>query len=140
MTDLQIAKNNLAGHTLCLVKAGACLYSERTGIAPMMYFIAENTDLAGYSAADLVVGKAAALLFAKCKIKQVFAKTLSEAGRQTLEKYHIKYEYETLTPKIVNRAGTGICPMEQAVTGTDDPEEAYLILKNKLQSMKSANE
>ena len=132
MTDLQTAKNNLAGHTICLCKAGDCLYSDKRGIAPMMGFIAEGLDLAGYSVADTVVGKAAALLFVRCGIRNVYAKTLSEKGKEVLQAYGLDYEYETLTKSIINRAGTDICPMERAVLNTDDPEEAYLILKDKI--------
>lgn len=139
MTDLQTAKNNLSGHTICLCKDGNCLYSESRGISPMMNFISDGVDLAGYAAADIVVGKAAALLFVKCGIKQVFAKTLSQNGKRILELYGIDYEYETLTEKIINRAGTDICPMEKAVANTDTPEEAYIILKNKLNEIKSHN-
>ncbi len=135
MTDLQIAENNLAGHTICLCKDGNCLYSKKKGISPMMDFIASGVDLAGYSVADLVVGKAAAFLFVKCGIKKVFAKTLSEKGKKILELYGIDYEYETLTDSIINRTGTDICPMEKAVQNCDNPEEAYIILKNKLLSL-----
>ncbi len=137
MTDLQIAKNNLSGHTICLCKEGNCLFSEKRGIAPMMGFIGDGVDLSGYSVADMVVGKAAALLFVKCGIKSVFAKTLSEYAKKTLELYGIDYEYETLTERIINREGTATCPMEKAVTNTDNPEEAYIILKNKLKELKS---
>ena len=136
MTDLQTAKNNLEGHTVCLCKDGKCLFSEKRGIAPMMDFIADSINLSGYSVADLVVGKAADLLFVKCGIKRVFAKTLSESAKRVLELYGVDYEYETLTKKIINRDGTDICPMEKAVTGTDDIEEAYSILKNKLNLLK----
>ena len=133
--DLEIAKANLAGHTICLCKDGECLYSEKRGIAPMMGFISEGRNLAGYSVADTVVGKAAALLFIKCGIKEVFAKTLSESGRKTLELHGVYFEYETLTERIINRDGTDICPMEKTVLGIDDAEEAYSALKNKLESM-----
>ena len=78
MTDLQIAEKNLAGHTICLCKDGECIYSVRRGISPIMGFIDSGTDLKGYSVADTIVGKAAALLFIKCGIKSVYAKTLSE--------------------------------------------------------------
>ena len=139
MTDLQTAKNNLEGHTICLCKEGKCLFSEKHGIAPMMDFIAEAKDLSGYSVADLVVGKAAALLFIKCGIKRVFAKTLSEHAKRVLELYGVDYEYETLTEKIINRGGTDICPMEKAVLGCDDVEEAYLILQKKLKILRSQN-
>ena len=137
MTDLQIAKDNLAGHTICLCKDGECLYSDKRGIAPMMNFIESGADLSGYSVADVVVGKAAALLFIKCGIKKVFAKTLSEYGKRVLELYGVDYEYGILTERIINREGTDTCPMEKAVMNTDDPEEAYIILKNKLNELKS---
>ena len=139
MTDLQLAKSNLAGHSICLVKGGEPLFSDRRGIAPMMDFIEEGVDLSGYSVADLVVGKAAALLFVKCGIKRVFAKTISESAKRVLELYGVDYEYETLTEKIINRDGTDICPMEKAVLGTDDVEEAYLILQNKLNDLRNKN-
>lgn len=136
MTDLQIAENNLAGHTICLCKNGQCLYSEKKGIAPMMGFIADGVDLEGYSVADIVVGKAAALLFVKCKIKAVFARTLSERGKEVLKNNNIPFEFECLVEKIINRDGTDICPMEKTVLVTDDPEEGYILLKNKLISMR----
>ncbi|MDE6598266.1 MAG: DUF1893 domain-containing protein [Clostridia bacterium] len=135
MSDLQTAKNNLVGHTLCLCKDGNCILSDKRGIAPMMDLIAEGVDLSGYSVADTVVGKAAAMLFVKCGIKNVFAKTLSENGKRILDKFNLAYEYEMLTEKIINRAGTDMCPMEKAVLDTDDIDEAYEILKTKLQNI-----
>ena len=104
MTDLQVAINNLYGHTICLCKDGNCIFSEKKGIAPMMSFIDAGLDLNGYSVADTVVGKAAALLFVMCGIKQVYAKTLSQNGKKILEMHGIYYEYETLTERIINRA------------------------------------
>ena len=136
MTDLEIAKNNLPGHTICLCKDGNCLFSEKRGISPMIDLIEEGVDLAGFSVADTVVGKAAALLFVKCGIKRVYAKTLSQYVKGILERYGTDYEYEVLTERIINRAGTDTCPMEKAVANTDNPEEAYVVLKNKLMELK----
>ena len=136
MTDLQIAKDNLMGHTICLCKDGSCLYSQSRGIAPMMDFIKDGVDLSGYCVADIVVGKAAALLFVKCGIKNVFAKTLSMQGKRIFELYGVDYEYEVLTEKIINRLGTDICPMEKAVANTDDPQDAYSILRDALKRLK----
>lgn len=106
----------------------------------MMNFIADGTDLSGYSVADLVVGKAAALLFVKSGIVRVFAKTLSKGGRKVLETHGIDCEYDVLTEKIINRTGTDICPMEKSVAHTDNPEEAYVILKNKLSEHNANNQ
>ena len=132
MIDLNIAKNGLEGHSICLCKGGERIVRDERGISPMMNLIASGAELAGYSVADVVVGKAAALLFVKCKIKSVFAKVLSSGAKRILELYGVAYECETLTERIINRAGTDTCPMEKAVADTDDPEEAYVLLKNQL--------
>ena len=136
MTDLQIAKNNLAGHTICLCKDGKCLFSNKRGISPMMDFIAEGVMLSAYSVADLIVGKATAMLFVKSGIKAVFAKTISQSAKNFLQMHGVQCEYETLAQNIINREGTDICPMEKAVLETDDVEEGYLILKAKLAALR----
>lgn len=132
MTDLEIAKNSLAGHSICLCKGGEKIFSDERGIKPLMRFIAEDLNLTGYSAADVVVGKAAALLFVKCKIKAVYAKVLSLSGKDIFERFGIEYSFGELVDKIINRTGDDICPMEKATLLTDDPDRAYEILKNKI--------
>lgn len=137
MTDVECAKNNLAGHTLCLCKDGNLLYSEKRGIAPMMDFIAAGADLTGYAAADAVVGKATALLFVRCGIASVYARTLSVSAQKVLAQHAITCEYETLTERIINRDGTDTCPMEKTVLHTQDPEQAYILLKEKLAALRT---
>ena len=135
MSDIQKATENLSGHTISLCRDGKLIFSDKRGISPMMGFIAEGVDLSGYSVADLIVGKAVAMLFVKCGIRSVYAKTLSQSGKEMLEKYGIEYEYGELTEKIINRDGTDICPMERTVLNTDDLEDGYLLLKEKLATM-----
>lgn len=137
MTDLEIAKQHLKGHTLCLCRGGDCITDDARGVKPMLRLIASGTELKGYSAADIIVGKAAALLFVKCGITAVFAKTLSKGGKQVLEAHDIPYEYETLVEKILNRAGTDSCPMEKAVADTADPEEGYKALVEQVKRMQA---
>lgn len=137
MTNLELAKNNLSGHTICLAKEGKLLTSNLKGISPMMTFLREGVDLSGFSVADLIVGKAAAMLFVKAGIKEVFAKTLSESGKKVLEDHGIPFEAEILTERIINRMGTDICPMEKAVSSTDDIEEGYVLLREALNKMKN---
>ena len=105
----------------------------------MMDYIAEGPDLNSYSVADLVVGKAAAMLFARCGIVNVFAKTISKPALATLTKHDIPCEYGTLVDNIINRAGDDICPMEKAVLDIDDLDEAYEVLKAKLAALRSQN-
>lgn len=137
MTDLEKAKERIYGHTICLCKNGECLYSEKRGIAPMMDFIGQGVDLSGYSVADLVVGKAAAMLFVKCGIIAVYAKTISQRAKEFLERRKITCEYQTLTERIINREGTDVCPMEKTVEHCDDVDEAYVLLKTKLNQLRA---
>ena len=135
MSDIEIAKLKLEGHTICLCKGGNCLFSDRRGIAPMMGFIEQGLDLNGFSVADVVVGKAAAMLFVKCGICEVYARTLSKAAEAVLKAHNIPYSYGTLTERIINREGTDTCPMEKAVSGTDNIEEGYELLKKQLKNL-----
>ncbi len=68
MTDLDTAKAHLSGHSLCLCKDGAWFTDDGRGISPMLRLIGENRGLRGYAAADIIVGKAAAMLFVKAGI------------------------------------------------------------------------
>lgn len=139
MTDIEIAKQNLDGHSICLCKNGEYITDDGKGISPMMKFISEGRELSGYSAADVIVGKAAAMLFVKAGIISVFAKTLSESGKAFLEMHNIPYEYEVLSSKIMNRQGTDICPMEKTVSDITDVDEAFLALKNTMAQMALKN-
>lgn len=136
MSDLERAKQMLPGHTLCLVKGEAVLTFGGRGIAPMMGLLKEGKDLTGYSAADKVVGKAAAMLFFKAHIKELYAETISKAAADFLQEKGLPFSYGRMTERIVNREGTGWCPMESAVLTTDDAEVGYILLKQRLASMK----
>ena len=86
---------------------------------------------------ELRVGKAAAMLFAYAGISAVYADVLSEAAARALRRYGITYSYRTPAPYIVDRSGTGRCPMETAVLHTEDCAVAYEILKERLAAMRA---
>ncbi len=120
----------------CIVqKDGRVLTSRQRGIRPLLDWIAQGEDLHGAFAADRIVGKAAALLYALMGVKGVFAEVLSESGLAVLKKYGICAEYATLTPKIMRRDGNGLCPMEQTVLAIDDPSAAYPALAKKAEEL-----
>lgn len=123
----------LDGHTIALCKGENILTSDKKGIAPMLGFIDEGTNLRGYSVADPVVGKAAAMLFVKAGLSEVFAKNLSKSGKEYLEKHGITVKCDVLTDKILNRSSDGICPMECAVSDTEDFDEGYRLIKERLE-------
>lgn len=136
MNDVALAKSNLAGHSIALCKEGELLTSDGRGVSPMIDFLQDGIDLSGYSVADKIVGKAAAMLFVKAGIKEVYAEILSVSGKNFLEEHGINVGYETLAEKIINRTGDDICPMEKTVADIIDPEEGYEAIRNKLKEMR----
>ena len=138
MSDLATAKEHLAGHAICLCKNGEWITDDGRGISPMMRFLGENRDLRGYAAADVIVGKAAAMLFVRAGIVAVYGEVMSKAAKKYLEERQIFCEYTTLTDAIINRKGDGLCPMEQTVAAIGDPDEGYKALKEKIRSMRRA--
>lgn len=138
MADIEFAKNALEGHSIALCRNGEVIVDDGRGISPMMKLIASGADISGYSAADLIVGKAAAMLFVKAGIVRVHGKVMSEAGKRFLESHGIACTYDTLTERIINRAGDDICPMEKAVADINDAEEGYSALKRRIEEMRAS--
>lgn len=138
MTDLELAKANLEGHSICLCRDGSFFTDDGRGISPMIRFIGEGRDLRGYSAADVIVGKAAAMLFVKAGIVSVHGRTMSAAARDFLAQHAIPCSFDTLTERIINRQGTDICPMEKTVADISDPDAAYTALCARLAELRAA--
>ena len=128
MSDLERAKALLKAtpSLTCVLCRGETVYqSEKKGVAPMMGFLADGIDLGGFSAADRVVGRAAAFLFVLASVRALYAEVLSESALSVLDTYKIPVTYGKLTPYIINRRGDGMCPMESAVIDLDAPLAAH---------------
>ncbi len=137
--DMTLAKELLIRdrNTLVVCKNGKVYISKDRGIRPLIDLIESKEDLRGAVAADKVVGKAAALLYALMGVKAVCADTLGESAVKVFEKHSIGYHYRTLTESIINRQKTGLCPMEQTVLDIDDPKAALSALKQKVEEMRN---
>ena len=137
MKDLVNAKSLLAeGHTCVLCKGTEFRISDLTGIRPMVDFLDQNLSLKGFSAADRIVGKAAAFLFVLAGVRAVYGETMTREAKAYLESMGIPTEARTLTEHIVNRAGDGPCPMERAVKNCTDPRQALVKIKETLQILR----
>ncbi|MGN0571276.1 MAG: DUF1893 domain-containing protein [Candidatus Fimenecus sp.] len=119
----------------CVVKCGTqILKTTDRGIKPFMQWIENGENLQGAVAADKVVGKAAAFLMEKAGISAVYAAVLSEPAEAVLKNAGITYTYSHLVPRIQNRKGDGLCPMESAVMEMDNAETAFAVLREKLRA------
>ncbi len=132
MKDIEKAIKLLTGHSVALVRGEKTYISDERGVKPLITYIAEGVDLDGFSAADTVIGKAAAMLMVKVGIREVFGVVMSSSAKAYFERHNVTFGYHTLTDSILNRTKTGICPMESAVRGIEDPQEGYKAILNKL--------
>ena len=82
-----------------------------------------------------LIGRAAALLLLAAGVKAVYGEVMSEEAHRLLSDAGVRTEYGTLVPKILNRAGTAPCPMEQAAEAVTDPAEALPVLRQALQEL-----
>ncbi len=140
--DLKKAKEILQNgtDTCVLCKADRVYRCTETGIRPMMRLLSDKVEMEGFSVADKIVGKAAALLFVLAGIKEVYAPVMSEAAARTLSEHGIAWYCDTQAERIINRQGTDICPMEKTVQDISDPEQAYAALQRTLQALSQRKE
>ena len=133
-SDSVHARNLLSsgGYTCVLCRDGLCLTDTRRGIRPLLELLDSGTNLSGFSAADKVVGKAAAFLYCLMGVGHVFAPVLSQPAAELFESYGIPAEYRLLVPAIFNRDRSGLCPMESAVRDISDPQEALHAIRATL--------
>lgn len=136
--DLEIAKNVLRENefTCVLEKDDHVFTSTKRGVAPLLDWIEQGLDLNGFSAADKVVGRGAAMLYILMGIQSLYAGVLSKEAEDALKQAGIEVYCDELVPRIQNRTKTGYCPMEEAVLGIIDPEEALVAIKKKLESLR----
>lgn len=100
--------------------------SYERGIKPLMQELrADRQAFANSVVADKVIGKAAAMMCVLGQAEAVYGDVMSEEAKEVLIRHQVTCEYETLVPFIENRTKTGRCPMEMAVLGIEDLEEAY---------------
>ncbi|KXA93797.1 hypothetical protein AKJ66_00785 [candidate division MSBL1 archaeon SCGC-AAA259E22] len=143
MDDLKLAENTLKRDNLNLViaKNGKLAYKTKlSGIKGLLKAI-EKLDYKTneYSAADKIVGRAAALLLIFMNVKKIYAITLSEGGKSVLEKNEIEYKYENIVSEIKNIEGKNMCPFEKLTRDIDNPEKAYLKVKSKVTNLENSS-
>lgn len=94
------------------------------GVKDLYYLYTELPHiLLGASVADKVVGKGAAALMVLGKVSRVHADVISAPALSLLESNHIDVSYSSLVDNIINRQGSGICPVESLCLNCSSAEE-----------------
>ncbi len=135
--DLERAKEILdaTGCTCVICKADTVYRSTHRGVKPLLDWLDSGTDMMGYSAADRVVGKAAALLYCLLGVRRVYGRVMSVAAVKVLRAGSVEVSWGCLAESIRNRQKTGICPLEAATAGCDEPEDALPIIRQTLENL-----
>ena len=127
------------GTTVALVSGDREKTDGRRGVAPLMAWIEAGEDFTGWSAADLVVGRAAALLYRKLGVSAVYGAYMSRGGQALLTSFGIEWSCGESCERILNREHTGPCPMDAAVEGIDEPEAAVAAIRETLAALRRKN-
>ena len=125
-----------SGGYTCVLTDGDVVYaSSLHGVKPLVQFLESGTIPPGFSAADQVVGRAAAYLYVLLKVRTLYSRVISEPAISVFQAHGIEVQYGTLVPGIINRKGDGICPFEAAVMAIHDPVTAYTAILQKMQEL-----
>lgn len=92
--------------------------------------------LAGAMVADKVIGKGAAAITIAGGVRTVYADVISAPA---LELYHITktdVSYGKVVANIINRDGTGICPVETLCLDCTTAEECIPLIENFINNQK----
>lgn len=107
------------------------------GVADLYGLITSGSGvLAGADVADKVVGKGAAALMVLGCIRSLHADVISRPALAMLSEASIKVDYTTLVDGIINRAGTGPCPVETLCLPLSRPEDCLNAISGFLNSVK----
>ncbi len=132
MDDLTAAKRLLdenPENTCALSLHGKSAVSRGRGISPLLSVLDGKENWKDACAADTVVGRAAALLYCLIGVRAVYARVAEDGAAKVFEERGIELVFERRTENIINRKGTGMCPMNVAVRNISSPKEAYAVLK-----------
>ena len=138
MEHLEQAKKILAEEncTCVLCGDGPGYQSHQRGVAPLLELLDSGRNVAGFSAADRVVGKATAFLYCLLGVKRVHAGVMSQPAAQVLTQAGIACSWDRLVAGIQNRQKDGPCPMEFATRDCETPEQALSAIRQTLENLR----
>lgn len=123
---------NQCNCSLVSVKNGYIYISNYNGLLTIMEKLTDDPQFfKDSSVADIIVGKAAALLLVIGKVRLVYASIISEEAVEIFIEYKIPFEFETIVPFITEDQTQDGFLLEQKVSPIEDAETALEVLKAK---------
>ena len=121
----------------CVITDGAefQMFHQR-GVKDLYDILSTQPELLrGAFIADKVVGKGAAALMILGEIDSLYTDTISEAALELFGLYNMEVKYGKLVPHIINRAGTGMCPVESLCKECKSAEECLPLIKDFIERL-----
>ncbi len=123
----------------CVIRQGDEIRSFHERGVRNLYELLEHDPafLKGASVADKVVGKGAAALMVLGGVREVYAGVISTSAVELLRRSGVRLLLGQEVPYIINRAGTGRCPVESLCLDAESPEQCFERIGTFLQTMQS---
>lgn len=139
MTENIIEILHRGQHSLVISNGGDVRTFDGHGVADLYALLREDLELLdGAFLADKVVGKAAAALMVLAGVREVYADVISVPALSLLIDNAVRIRYGTAVLHIINRTGTGWCPLETRCSDCLTPQDCFSQIEEfiKLQTNK----
>lgn len=133
---------HFGNHSLVVEDArGTVHVFDRRGVADLYALLHSQPELLkGANVADKVIGKGAAALMCLGGVERVYTDVLSRPALELFAASRVEdVVYDHLVPGIINRAGTGLCPVETLCMPCATPSECLPLIRGFLTRLKSAH-
>lgn len=119
-------------------KDGKILTYTGRGVSDLYRLYTDSPNLlCGARTADKVVGVGVAVLMVLGGVRQYYVDVISRAALSILDSAGIKGTYAKQVDYIINRAGTGRCPLESRLDGEQDLSIMLDIISRFMTEMQS---
>lgn len=144
MNPLNLFKNELEekNYTCTIGTDEKIIFTSKDkGVKPLLdfYKLGEYKEHKNIYVADKIIGRGASFFLVAMSIKALYTPIISESAKALLDKYNIKVVYNKVVPYIINREGTGLCPIESSVLDEENVEIALQKIQKRLIELQMNN-
>lgn len=129
---------NISDVSLVVIKNKEILH-KRTGkgIAPFIDLIESTSgDFSDCVIGDRLLGRASAFLCRYVNARGVYADTGTKKALAVLMVGGIMGQVDNFVSQISNQSKDGLCPFERVVSTVESPDEAFELIKKKLEGLR----
>ena len=118
-------------HRIHIISIMSIIMMKMKKAVKLMEWLDDENDYSAFSAADKVIGRGAAFLYLLMGIKSIYVAVISQPSLDLLTENGVDLVYGVFVHAIRSRDNTGFCPIESAVTGIDNPQDALVRIRKR---------